>query len=287
MKIKLDQVCTVCDKKALSTLYNLQYEQSIYHVARCSNCNLIQTLGQQNTLSPDYVGLESISFEGDQLWYEKSHKLGAYRQLNYLLTSLSNNKKTKSVLDVGCGIGTFLDFMNDEEYACFGYDLSSAHVKIASSLHSKVRIAQDSNEYLSELSESNRKFDLITLWDVFEHIRDPVEQLSMLSNHMGESSCLYISVPAGNFLMLKRTLKKLFGVNDDESYIPWEHVYYHTEKSLSYALNKAGLYPVKYISVDCYTRAPSVLEYSRRLLFKLLQLTGVYRPQLGVVAKLK
>jgi SAM-dependent methyltransferase len=72
------------------------------------------------------------------------------------------------VLDVGCGRGTLLAALADRGLEAHGMEISRAAVEGADS-RAQIRIATD----LSEAEYPADHFDLVILWHVFEHLRDP------------------------------------------------------------------------------------------------------------------
>ena len=70
-------------------------------------------------------------------------------------------RKTDSILDYGCGAGVFLDFLREEGFEnLFGYDAFIPKYADASVL--------------------NRQFDIVTSYDVIEHVENPVDYLQTL-----------------------------------------------------------------------------------------------------------
>jgi 2-polyprenyl-3-methyl-5-hydroxy-6-metoxy-1,4-benzoquinol methylase len=58
--------------------------------------------------------------------------------------------------------------------------------------------AQDFIEVLSRLGD--RKFSIVTCFDVLEHLEDPIPVLEGIVNHMGEDARLFVTVPNGRTL---------------------------------------------------------------------------------------
>jgi 2-polyprenyl-3-methyl-5-hydroxy-6-metoxy-1,4-benzoquinol methylase len=80
---------------------------------------------------------------------------------------LPGNKDAK-ILDVGCGFGEFLYFLQREGYlSTMGIDLNQQQLEIGASLGVKNQRRGDAREVLRQ---SNEQFDFIAALDVLEHI---------------------------------------------------------------------------------------------------------------------
>ena len=78
------------------------------------------------------------------------------------------------------------------------------------------------------MNNSNHKFDVITLFHVFEHLQDPLNVLRELKKKLKVNGKIIIEVPhANDFLLSIKNLKSF------KKFTFWsEHLILHTEKSL-------------------------------------------------------
>ncbi len=118
--------------------------------------------------------------EDEKLFYENYTKRLV---LDYLLRnpraekaikfSISNiNKSTKNILDIGCGIGwSSFEMMRNSNASIMGIDLSENSIEAGKKLFKSPRIQLQSLD-LNTLKTNEKKYDLITLLDVFEHIKN-------------------------------------------------------------------------------------------------------------------
>lgn len=93
-------------------------------------------------------------------------------------------------LDVGCGVGTFLKAAKLRGWDEYGVELNKDEAEYCMSEGLKVR-----NEYLDKSLYDKESFDLITLWDVIEHIADPREMLSTIEYLLKKDGILLILTP--------------------------------------------------------------------------------------------
>lgn len=157
--------CLVCKSKFLSDINDRDYEKGF---------NLAEY-----TIKSD---------EEIEEWLNKCSK-DDVRRADYLKDRCSK----KRVLDFGCGYGGFLRNIIDVASVAKGVELSTFE-----------------REYLNKhgiscrknIMEYEEKFDVITLFHVFEHLNNPDEWLSIFSNYLDDEGYLVIEVPHSNDALL-------------------------------------------------------------------------------------
>ena len=145
----------------------------------------------------------------------------------------------KDILDFGCGWGEFLK--NIKNYKSLsGVELRKECINHLKLNIKKISITDDINYY-------KKKFDIITMFHVLEHIPYQVNILKILKSKLKKGGKIVIEVPhAEDFLILQNELKKFRG------FTFWsEHLILHTCKSLKTVLIKAG---IKKINIQFYQR---------------------------------
>lgn len=139
--------------------------------------------------------------------YEDTEKSKKLQQLRY--DTVHKHICKGRLLDYGCGPGSFIKFANFNGLVSTGFDV---------------------NQY-SEYCDPSvllSKYDVVTFWDVIEHIENPIRLISGIN-----ADYVFISSPS---------------TDDFESpdltawvhYRPAEHVHYFNEKSLGRLLNICG-----------------------------------------------
>ena len=145
----------------------------------------------------------------------------------------------KDILDFGCGWGEFLK--NIKNYKSLsGIELRKECINHINLNIKKINITDDINYY-------KKKFDIITMFHVLEHIPYQVNTLKILKSKLKKGGKIVIEVPhAEDFLILQNELKKF------RDFTFWsEHLILHTCKSLKTVLIKAGF---KKINIQFYQR---------------------------------
>jgi SAM-dependent methyltransferase len=87
------------------------------------------------------------------------------------------------VLDIGCGSGTFLDFAKAKGCSTSGVEYSRS---------SLANITQRGHAGFSDLSQVNETFDLITAFDLVEHLYDLSNFLKSCKSKLSSDGCLVI-----------------------------------------------------------------------------------------------
>lgn len=95
------------------------------------------------------------------------------------------------ILDVGCGNGGFLRSMKQRNYDVEGTEWTEISARRASAESELTVHAGD----LSTLDLPTRNYDAITMWHVFEHLRDPLETLKVARSLLNDGGVLFLSLP--------------------------------------------------------------------------------------------
>tara|TARA_Y100000588_G_C14032282_1_gene829186 strand:- start:111 stop:938 length:828 start_codon:yes stop_codon:yes gene_type:complete len=133
------------------------------------------------------------------------------------------------MLDVGCGDGTFIQEANEVGWDAIGLETSSVAVANAKKLG--IQVVQ--GELTDDCFES-QSFDVIRIWSVLEHVRDPIATLNKAHNLLRPGGWLVVQVPNA-----KSTIAKLLG----ERWSGWDvpvHLTHFNKKSLELAATSTG-----------------------------------------------
>ena len=94
---------------------------------------------------------------------------------------------SKNILDIGAGTGDFLKVCANNSWTIFGTEPSEAARKVAA--QKRIILEEDLSKF------TKRKFDVITLWHVLEHVIDLEEYIHQLNSLLKDDGRLVIAVP--------------------------------------------------------------------------------------------
>lgn len=137
----------------------------------CLNCGLIFTPREKRgddrgNLVTHYRDIDPHEKVAD---LKQSFFISALEQL-----SSRSQKKKKSMLDVGCGYGYFLDLADKYGWETAGVEIVSDAIEEAEKRVGKGNISHGT---LKEAKFPDNSFDVITLWDVLFIVENPFEEL--------------------------------------------------------------------------------------------------------------
>ena len=115
-------------------------------------------------------------------WYYEADKWEFSRALEVVKAV-----RPKSLLEIGCGAGEFLQKVATAVDYSLGLDINQDALEIARKKGLNVRA-----EPIEHLTE---KFDMVVLFEVLEHLQSPSEILTAISNALNPGGVLLLSVP--------------------------------------------------------------------------------------------
>lgn len=271
--------CPLCSGPG-SLLKQEERGAECYRSFRCSSCRSIWCPDHHAAVSPDYVGRTQDDITDEVLWLQGGHKKSVFDQLFRMLQRRGD--RVDSVLDIGCGTGGFLEYARTHGAAeLYGFDAAEAQVQVAARVSPNVRHCLSAPEYVGSLGYVP-KWDLITLWDVIEHLRDPRALLADVRQFCEPGTLLFLCTPNGQCEFIKLHLRRFFSV--PHSFIPWEHVLYYSPDGLRAMLEQCGFEVLCLTGAKCYQRRAGGFELIRRAAFSVTRTTPLV-PQLFVLAR--
>ncbi|MDO5342478.1 MAG: class I SAM-dependent methyltransferase [Bacteroidia bacterium] len=171
--------------------------QEEFEIHECADCHLLFTTPRPTPLeigkyykSEDYLSHNEHK-KGFVPWvYNRVKKKNIKRKFEIAFANNFVKKDKTRLLDYGCGVGDFLFYAKQHGCYIYGCDLSEDARKFASK---KLKTEIYDPEKLSALPDW--RFDVITLWHVFEHVDDLEKLVYEFHRLIADKGRLVIAVP--------------------------------------------------------------------------------------------
>jgi len=151
------------------------------------------------------------------------------KRYNELLDEFEVYRETGKLLDVGCGIGYFLDEAKKRGWDVHGTEYTDKAIAIC-----KAKGINMKQGKLDPALYKEGMFDIVTSFEVIEHINNPQEEVQNIRTLLRSGGLFYVTTP--NFNAIERYLLK-----EKYNVIQYpEHLSYYTKKTLHYLLSHNG-----------------------------------------------
>lgn len=237
--------CVLCGQMDAIQLY--YPTRSPGPVVRCRMCGLIYISPRVNRKSiiesgPVLVeGQERLRNSNNLADIQNSWELPIITSKELELPALQQNhiralrrieryRKPGNLLDFGCGGGFFMRSARARGWKVFGLEPLPAHAIYARATSG----AEVINDILREESYPKDHFDVITAFQVFEHLPDPANILRLLTGFLKPGGLILIEVPNIDTWTVKLLGKR-------HRHFVSDHLYFFSAKTLEKMLRQAGL----------------------------------------------
>jgi SAM-dependent methyltransferase len=162
-------------------------------------------------------------------------------------------KKTGTLLDIGCAMGFFVEMAKKEGFDAYGLDPSHYAV-----LEAKKTFGNKITEATLETAKyAPKTFDVITMFDVFEHLGDPLGDLKKITRWLKDDGIIIIAT--GNRRSLAaRMLKRRWTF-----YIPPQHLFFFDKHTMASTLEKSGLKALGWSQIGKWLSLRYILHLAR------------------------
>lgn len=225
-----EETCVFCGALAREPVLQAAVEGGcapcVFSLLRCPGCGLVMT-------SPRLARSELEGCYRPEYWgHVNADNLDWVRRDQASRTAfLERFRQTGRILDVGCGLGLFLLALDPERWDRYGIEVMPAAHREARRRLGVDRIVTDD---LSATVLPGEQFDVITFWDVLEHLPDPVDALRQSFRLLRPRGLLLVRAP--NFASY---LARRFGADWYELSLPY-HLFHFTPSTLELMLEASG-----------------------------------------------
>ena len=247
--------CPLCGPRAGQ---RTRHSFSPFSAVDCLGCGLL-------FLSPRLTARRVLELYQDAAYYDSGVAGQGYDEYlavreNWLRTfaarlrAIARHQPSGRALDVGCGPGFFLDAAARQGFEAWGLDPSSYAVELARRTHGE-RVREG---VIESAPFPPGRFDLLTAFDAFEHVYEPLRFLEAAHGLLAPGGVLAITTPDPTSL-----LARVSGRHWVSFKIP-EHVYYWSPATIRRAL-EPRFQVLELTSAGQYATAGFLLRRALRL----------------------
>jgi 2-polyprenyl-3-methyl-5-hydroxy-6-metoxy-1,4-benzoquinol methylase len=180
--------------------------------------------------------------EGSEVYWDLAHK-----KMYDSFSKRYMEGRSGKILDVGAGLGFFVKFAEGAKgWSAYGVEISPGGHKFAKE---KLKLENFFCGKLEDQPFEPRSFDIITMWDVIEHLKNPRPVLSKCRELLKDGGILFMHTPNGRVQLIKAKIKKtLFGEKDGMHFLEAkDHLHIYREKTLSKVLKECGFGKTQFV----------------------------------------
>lgn len=229
--------CPVCQNTTFHehlTVVDYTVSKEKFQIQECGSCQFLFTNPRpaEQEISSYYQSQDYISHHDDSkdLMSRVYTSVRDYtiRQKIKLINQHSRQKGT--LLDIGCGTGSFAKSIQDNGWKVFGTEPDSGARKVAAE-----RIGATVYTDIFQPEVGAQKFDTITMWHVLEHVHKLNETIDWLTEHLNPTGVLVIAVPNPESYDAQK-YRQQWAAYD----VP-RHLYHFTKGSMRLLMEKHGM----------------------------------------------
>jgi len=215
--------CRVCGNHEANGFEEL-YSYSEFSVVRCKNCSFcfVPRFYREKISYKEYKD-ESVAAQvrsGNNWIKEQRHLLR--------FDLIKKYKPKGSLFDIGSGWGHFLATGKKIGYDVYGVELANQPYLYS---RDELNLPVDRIDFLQ--MEESKKFDVLTMWDVLEHIDLPDKFIEKCSRLQDSGGYLFIQVPQIDSFISKR-------FKESWKMISLDHVNYFSKETIRRLLSQYG-----------------------------------------------
>jgi SAM-dependent methyltransferase len=225
--------CKVCETDDVQPLL---FVKDGYELARCANCGLAFVTNPPSDAELEHLYSFAsgyhVGFRDDPKEITQRFAL-AGRQL----AAITRHHTSGRCLDIGASAGFFVKTAADSGWDAHGIELSEDTSALARDRYGvDVACAR-----LEEAGFEPESFDAITLWDVIEHVPDPVETMLRVASLLRPGGVVGILTPNLDGLFARYSYKIARRIDYWPAVEPPLHLFQFSVRSLTALLDHVGL----------------------------------------------
>ena len=236
--------CFVCNESDHTTLFS----KKGWNIVKCLCCGFVYVDPRYNDSAAKYIydcgnWFDVFNGAGDGRKDYSQDELASIQRADKDISNLEIYKGGAKILDVGCGLGYFLDAAKKQGWEEYGIDPSSYGIGICKSKgHDRLWRGT-----LGAIPLESEYFDVVTAFDVYEHVSNPINFLDEVYRILKVNGIFIVAVPN-----VQSLAAKIQGSSWSQFILP-EHLNYFSSTTLIAILNNNGFDVINYYSEPSIT----------------------------------
>ncbi len=268
--------CVVCGGKGFHSLFVA--ETSRYTVARCQGCGLVfyNPRPSQARLR-EYYESRYYSEENDHILRRYVREpSGDDERFDLRLESIEARVGRGTLLDIGCAAGAFMARAAPRGWDVRGVEMSPAAAAIARE-RSGMEVRTGT---VREAAFDAEGFDAATMWDVVEHLGDPLGELKAVFRVIRSGGALFLTTQNVDCLGFLRDREKWYQFDP-------MHLLHFSPRSLKRLLRQAGFQRVEIVPLGRFEPNESAQEQPGTPVRRPSQTAGYWRSPSRIAATIR
>lgn len=248
--------CTICRNTVNRPAYVVDGSQ----IVRCACCShlyvsprpsmddVVAIYGEDYFENPAFTTTDHEAYFGYMDYLRDRENI--QRRLAQVLQRIERHEWRGRLLDIGCGLGLFVEVAQLGGWDAWGVDLNEHAVKWGQEhVSERVRVGS-----AADIGAEAGAFDCVTMFDVIEHLGDPRADLAEVWESLRPGGLLVLVTPDAGALV-----SRALGSNWLEMKRAPEHLHFFTLRGLSQMLDLAGFTGFEWHSIGKITTMRTVM----------------------------
>lgn len=242
--------CPLCGSKKVKVIHKGVRDNEYIDVYECMECSMVFLENiEDDEIERKYeksemhksqynIWTETVQSMNWETWVESTKSDDERRTL-----ALNEICDGKDVLDFGCGNGGFLRRIIAKARTASGVELETA---------ARAQLEKEGLTVKKRIAEyGDRKWDVITMFHVIEHLQYPDIYLQEISSALRDEGMLIVETPNASDALIS-----MYNCEDFKDYTYWSnHVRLYNYNTLALLMRKNGFEMIRNISLQRYPLA--------------------------------
>lgn len=232
----MERKCLICGGHEHEVVFT-EFEVD---VLRCPCCGHVSSSFERDDHYTGYFGGDDLGAAEQPFWDEAHRRMYDHFGERFLAG------RAGRILDVGCGLGYFVRHAGRwPGWEAHGCEISPQAADFAREWLKLDRVRPGPVE---EAGYAAGSFDVVTLWDVIEHLAQPEPLLVHVAALLRDDGFLFLHTPNAPLQLLKARLKRLaLGVRPGVHYLEAkDHLHLYAPATMRRLLRRCGFANVRF-----------------------------------------